>query len=354
MIKFSKKQGISLLASLILSLSTSLNYAQQGKLKIIKEEYLFETGKHFAQCHASSLVESRQGELLATWFAGSHEGNKDVAIWGSIFIGDQWTKPIIWADGLLDGHQYPCWNPVLFRAKDSSKIFLYYKIGPSPRAWWGMVKTSVDGGQSWSQPKHLPADILGPIKNKPLELANGLILAPSSVELSEDRWVAHVEISDPDQTVWRSYPIDHQSVFNVIQPSLIAHNDGRIQALCRSKEGSVMSAWSTDQGKTWSSLAKTNLINPNSATDALRIGKDLLIVYNPDVPGKEWWEGRTKLRLAHSIDGINWVDLLQLEDQEVGEFSYPSIIQDAQGLIHICYTANRKNIKHYVLVYESN
>lgn len=82
-----------------------------------------------------------------------------------------------------------------------------------------------------------------------------------------------------------------------------------------------MSSWSVDWGDTWSSLVKTNLINPNSATDAIRVSDLFLIVYNPDIPGKEWWEGRTKLRLAYSIDGMTWTDVIQLEDEEEGEFS---------------------------------
>lgn len=158
-----------------------------------------------------------------------------------------------------------------------------------------------------------------------------------------------MEITNKEQQIWTAFPIDQQSAFNVIQPSLIQHQDGRIQALCRSKEGAVISSWSHDQGRTWSTLAKTNLINPNSATDAIRVDNYLLMVYNPDIPGKDWWEGRTKLRLAYSYDGLQWEDLLVLEDEEKGEFSYPTIIQDTKGFIHVTYTDNRKNIKHVVL-----
>ncbi|MNT72318.1 hypothetical protein D3C72_2109040 [compost metagenome] len=75
-----------------------------------------------------------------------------------------------------------------------------------------------------------------------------------------------------------------------------------------------------------------------------------MIVYNPDLAGKDWWEGRTKLRVALSKDGLKWRDVLILEDGQNGdEYSYPTIIQDPQGLIHITYTWNRKSIKHIVL-----
>lgn len=324
-------------------------WSQQPNLKIIKEELLFQEGQFFKQCHASTIEETTDGRLLASWFGGSHEGNEDVVIWGASFNGKEWSSPAIWADGLIEKTSYPCWNPVLFRAKDEQTVYLYYKIGPNPREWWGMMKSSEDGGRTWSTAKKLDEGLLGPIKNKPLELSDGTILSPSSVEISEDRWVAHVEKSTDKQESWSTFPIDHSSSFNVIQPSILAHNNNKLQVLCRSKEGTVMSSWSSDQGETWTPFKKTNLINPNSATDAIHSDNYFFIVYNPDVPGKDWWEGRSKLRLAYSTDGMEWSDVLQLEDQQKGEFSYPTIFQDRKGFLHITYTYDRKNIKHVVV-----
>jgi predicted neuraminidase len=326
----------------ILMLMSASVFAQS----IIQSAFLFEEGKYFSQCHASTIVESHDGLLLTSWFGGSHEGNKDVVIWG--ITGDE--VPKIWADGKVnDTLQYPCWNPVLFRAERETKIYLYYKVGPNPREWWGMVKTSDDNGRTWSKPVTLPKGILGPIKNKPVELNDGTIIAPSSVEVTENRWVAHVEVSTDRQKTWKAYPIDHYSRFNVIQPGILVYQTGKIQVLCRSKEGVVVTSWSEDKGKTWSALEKTNLINPNAATDVITIGNKFYIVYNPDLPGRDWWEGRAKLRLAESTDGLQWKDLLILEDQEKGEFSYPAILQDKKGRVHITYTYNRKNIKHVIV-----
>lgn len=339
-----------LIAATVLMLSAHAAFSQPPEIKLIKEEMLFESGRHFTQCHASTIEESQGGTLLASWFAGSHEGSNDVRIWGSVYDGTAWSAPMVWADGRVsDDLQYPCWNPVLFRPKGEETIYLYYKVGPNPREWWGMVKSSDDGGQTWSEGKRLPDGTLGPIKNKPIELSDGTILSPSSVELSEERWVAHIEASDAKQKQWTVYPIDHESNYNVIQPSILQHADGRLQVLCRSKEGVVATSWSSDQGKSWSALTKTNLVNPNSATDAITVEKNFYIVYNPDIPGKDWWEGRSKLRLAYSSDGMHWEDLLALEDEEKGEFSYPTLFLDSNGLMHITYTHDRTNIKHLVL-----
>lgn len=51
--------------------------------KVIKKEFIFEEGAYFKQCHASTMEQSSDGHLLASWFGGSHEGAKDVVIWGA-------------------------------------------------------------------------------------------------------------------------------------------------------------------------------------------------------------------------------------------------------------------------------
>lgn len=333
-----------------LLLSSVLLKAQEPSLKVSKKEFLFEEGKFFKQCHASTIEETNKGNFIAAWFGGSHEGNKDVVIWSSNFINGQWTDPQEIANGKMEnGEVYPCWNPVLFKPNANNILYLYYKVGPNPREWWGMVKTSADNGKTWSISTRLPEGIYGPIKNKPVKLKNGDILSPSSVEISENRWIAHVEQSKDNQKSWTYLPIDTGSVYNVIQPSILQHKKGSIQVLCRSKEGKVMSSFSNDQGKTWSKLTPTNLLNPNSATDAIAYKNGFLIVYNPALPGKDWWEGRSKLRIAFSTDGLVWKDILTLEDEEKGEYSYPTLILDSQNKIHITYTYARKNIKHIII-----
>src|SRR5690606_27888860 len=106
--------------------------------------------------------------------------NPDVTIWISRRLQDGWTKPVAVADGVQPtGERLPTWNPVLFQPQ-GGPLYLFYKVGPNPQSWWGMVMTSSDGGQTWSAPHRLPNGILGPIKNKPVELPDGTILAGSS------------------------------------------------------------------------------------------------------------------------------------------------------------------------------
>jgi len=322
--------------------------AQRG-WTIAKQELLF-AAPPFQQCHASTLVEITKGKFLVACFGGAHEGDKQVDIWLTTIDKHGVAPPMAVADGVVsDTLRYPTWNPVLFNVHGGD-LLLFYKVGPNPRAWWGMVKSSADGGRTWSAARRLPAGVLGPIKNKPVQLANGTILAPSSVEENSGHWRAHLEKSTDLGKSWQLIPIDTASVLDVIQPSILTYQDGRLQVLCRSKQGRIAQSWSTTKGDTWGPLSQTTLLNPNSGTDAvtLRSGSQLL-VYNPAVPGKDWFNGRGQLRVAESADGVAWHDVAILENGTIEEYSYPAIIEARNGQVHITYTYNRHNIKHVVL-----
>jgi predicted neuraminidase len=325
------------------------NITAQNMWKKTREELILDNPP-FKECHASTLVQTQTGELLISFFGGSEEGEKDVAIWLCNLTGGNKTNLKMVADGVIDNTtRYPAWNPVLFQV-NTGKLLLFYKVGPNPREWWGMVKTSNDNGLSWSGPKQLAKGILGPIKNKPVQLKDGTILSPSSTEENWGKWKVHIETSSDLGDTWSLMQIDTTAAFDVIQPSILEYAKDSLQILCRSKQGNVVQAWSGDNGKTWGPLSKTSLLNPNSGIDAvtLKSGKQV-IVYNPELPGKEWYNGRGKLRVAYSLDGRKWKDVAILEDGTKEEYSYPAIIQSRDGLIHITYTYDRKNIKYVVL-----
>lgn len=317
--------------------------------KIITSEIIFEKAP-FNQCHAATLVELTDGSLMAAWFGGEYEGSKDVNIWISVKKDNKWAVPKEIANGIInDSLRYPAWNPVLFRMNDG-RLSLYYKIGPNPREWWGMEMQSADDGKSWSKPIRLPDGILGPIKNKPVKLSSGIILSPSSIETKDDKWNAHIERSSDGGKTWEKKSIDPENPAKVIQPTLLIYPENKIQALLRSNQNYIMESWSYDEGKTWSKLEKTNILNPNSGIDAVSLSSGLLVlIYNPMESGNDWVNGRNKLNVAVSAEGKNWKDVAVLEDQPGGEFSYPSVIQTTDKVVHVVYTANRKSIKHVAL-----
>lgn len=307
---------------------------------IIKMEFIYEKAP-FEQCHASTIAETAKG-LVAAWFGGQHESNPDVGIWLSRHDGRSWSRPIEIANGIQhDKKRYPCWNPVLFQPT-RGPMLLFYKVGPSPDSWWGMLMTSVDGGMTWSMPRRLPEDILGPVKNKPIQLANGLLLCGSSTE--HQGWRVHFERTTNLGRTWQFIPpINDGKEFGAIQPTLLTYADGRIQALCRSRQDRITESWSSDSGKTWSRMAATSLPNPNSGIDGVTLadGRQLL-VYNHTT------DGRSPLNVAISNDGKIWKAALVLEDQP-GEYSYPAVIQTSDGKVHTTYTWKRRKVKHMVI-----
>jgi alpha-L-fucosidase len=325
-----------------------INFASFSQVKLVKEQFIDSKPEEIS-CHASTIVELSKGKFMAAWFAGLHENHPKVCIWVATSNNNVWEKPVKVADGIYEGKQYACWNPVLFK-NPAGKTFLFYKVGINPREWWGMMKSSTDDGKTWSAATRLPNDILGPIKNKSIQLKNGDILHPSSTESVDSKvWHTHIEMSDSNGENWRKIPIECGE-YGVIQPSVLIHKDGKLQMLLRSRQNKIIQSWSSDNGKTWGELSPINLPNPNSGIDAVTLQDgSFLLVYNPLPSGKEWSKGRNVLKLGHSKDGISWTDIYTLENQEKGEFSYPAIIQSSDGLIHITYTYDRKLIKNVVL-----
>ena len=324
------------------------------KARVVTSEFLYDRAP-FPSCHASTIVEAADGTLVAAFFGGTAERNPDVCIWVTRQINGKWTPLVNAADGIQpakagdDGkpERLPTWNPVLFQPKNGP-LQLYYKVGPKPAEWWGMVTTSTDNGATWSKPTRLPAGILGPIKDKPVQLADGVILSPSSVEGDGGRRV-HVEFSTDDGATWtRGNDLPNDQI-KAIQPTFLVHGADNIQMLCRTQEDVLAQSWSHDEGKTWSALQATSLPNPDSGVDAvtLRDGRHVL-VYNP-TKRADPIKGRTPLVLAVSSDGEHWTDVLTLENDYEGQYSYPAVIQSRDGLIHITYTWRRKNIRHVVV-----
>ncbi|MCP5364263.1 MAG: exo-alpha-sialidase [Hyphomicrobiales bacterium] len=303
-------------------------------------EFIFDTAP-YPQAHAATLAETDQG-LAAAWFAGSREGRSDVTIWFSRREDQTWRPPQRVATGVMArGVRYPCWNPVLFQVPNGP-LLLFYKVGPSPSRWWGMIKRSHDAGKTWSEPEKLPDSILGPIKNKPVLRDDGVLLCPSSCERAG--WRVHMEYTPDFGKTWhRGEPLNDRRSFTAIQPSLIAHANGLMQVVCRTRQGVISECWSEDGGMTWSAMRATNLPNPDSGVDAvtLRDGRALL-VYNHTT------FARSPLNLALSDDGLHWHAAHVLESQP-GEYSYPCVIEGADGQIHIAYTWKRTRIRYCTL-----
>lgn len=336
-----------------------LAHAGQGAL--ISAELIYGVdNKPTEECHSSSIIETSSG-MLVTFFAGTHEKHPDVGIRTSRLVDGKWTHPEEVANGVEnDTIRYPTWNPVLFQPKNGP-LLLFYKIGPDPTSWWGMVKTSTDNGITWSKGIKLGSNdkighLLGPIKNKPIQLENGTIINPSSTESEDEngniKWMVHFEISKDNGNTWQVVgPLTDGNEFDAIQPSILTYPNGKLQVLCRTRQDVIAESWSQDNGQTWSKMSATLLPNPNSGTDAvtLKDGRQLLIYNHTTTEGIEP-KNRNMLNLAISQDGQNWQPVLTLENKPAKSgYSYPAIIQSSDGLVHATYTYMRETIKHVVI-----
>lgn len=308
---------------------------------LLKSEFLYETAP-FPSCHASTIAEPTGGGLVTAWFGGTAEKNPDVGIWVARLEGGRWTAPVEVANGVQpDGQRHPTWNPVLFQPK-TGPLLLFYKVGPTPSTWWGMLRTSSDGGKSWSAASRIPGECVGPIKNKPVQLPNGDILSPSSSE--HDGWRVHFERSRDLGKTWDMIgPVNDGKAVSAIQPSILFLGGDNLLALGRTRQGKLFQVGSTDLGKSWGAMTLTALPNPSSGTDAVTLqdGRHLLI-YN-HTP-----KGRSPLNLALSADAKTWQAALVLESNP-GEYSYPALIQTRDGLVHATYTWKRQKVKHVVI-----
>jgi len=333
----------SLLLCATLLANAGLSAAEPG---LIQSGFIFETIP-VPSCHATTIVEARDGTLVAAWFAGVAEGRPDVSIWTARRVDGKWTPPVKVAEGTQpDGARFPCWNPVLFQPKDGP-LQLYYKVGPNPVGWWGMLRLSDDNGKTWGAASRLPEGILGPIKNKPVQLKDGTILSGASAEGLKvgPSWQIHFERSRDNGSSWERIPVaPGPDAPASIQPSILFLPDGKLLAVGRTRNGKVFRTVSADQGSSWSPVGLTELPNPNAGTDAITL-KDgrHLIVYNHTA------KGRSPLNLAVSKDGVTWQAAMVLEDEPKAEFSYPAIIQSADGLVHVTYTWKRQLAKHAVI-----
>lgn len=312
------------------------------------------------QVHASTIAETPSG-MISAFFAGTHEKNPDVGIRVSRLVNDKWSWPEEVANGVInDTLRYPCWNPVLFMPK-GGPLMLFYKVGPSPVKWWGMLITSNDDGRTWSEPAKIGEDpktghLLGPVKNKPVQLEDGTIISPASVEYMEENnernWQVYFEISKDLGKTWEvAGPINDGKEFDAIQPSILTYPDGKMQVICRTRQDVLAQSWSGDNGRTWSKMTALNLPNPNSGTDAVTLkNHKQLLVYNHTTREGNEPKGRNMLNLAVSNDGINWTPVMTLENEPIEYgYAYPAIIQSSDGLVHITYTYNRRSIKYVVI-----
>lgn len=313
----------------------------------------------FAESHASTVLPLADGRVLCVYFAGSREGADDVGIWLSVREGGVWKRPRRIAKVNDTAH----WNPVIFQADDGIRVV--FRVGRTIPGWVSYTMRTADGGETWSEPVPLGAEnpAGGPVRNKPIRLTDGRMLAPNSDE-SAEAWLPRVdESTDGGHTFHRLAPIplnrtdeaapDFMPGIGAIQPTLWESAPNRVHALLRTQAGRIYRSDSEDGGRTWLTAYPTALPHNNSGIDLAGDGKTLYLVLNPTTGT---WGPRTPLVVMRSTDnGASFEDFATLADDPIddrhgreGQFCYPAVaVRD--GRLHITYTHNRKSIAYVQL-----
>lgn len=372
---------------ILLLFGTILSFGQSN----LSEKLIFPLQEKHV--HSSSIVELPNGDLLVCWFEGSGERKaNDVAIKGARLIRGElnWSEPFLMADS--PGH--PDCNPVLFLNKQD-KLFLVWVVVRANRWETSILKvlTSKDyetwGAPNWEwqdiillKPDYKFADEVkkqfiansnddlawaeyalpyeqmlikaaqDPKKREtgwmtrthPMVLENGKILLPL---YSDGFNFGLIAISEDSGVSWKcSLPIIGRGLN---QPSLILRKDGKLYAYLRDDgdaPGRILISSSEDNGYSWSYAKKTDIPNPGASIEVIKLQSgNWLLVYN------DADDGRYTLAVSLSNDeGKSWKWKKKLEDKIGGSFSYPSVIQDNKGSIHITYTyriaEREKSIKY--------
>ena len=260
-------------------------------MKILRQEFIFGEPLPTPECHASTIIVRDDGRKLAAWFAGTKEANPDVLIFVSQFDGKSWSAPRAVTPEVGVQH----WNPVLFEM--NGEVVLFYKMGYPIADWHTRFITSKDFGDTWSEPRELVAGDVsggrGPVKNKPIKISNGNILAPGSTE--KGAWRCFVDIFDGNEWRKRDIPVELENAekVNVIQPTLWESENGHIHALVRSNIGRIYRSDSSDFGETWSPIYPTDMPNNNSGIDCVKLEDGrIVLICNPI---EKNWGPRTPL-----------------------------------------------------------
>lgn len=301
-------------------------------------ELVFEKIPFAPAHHCSSICEAANGDLVCLWYGGSYESADDQALFLARKKQDEkhWSQPQVLAQHATQ----PPGNGVVFRDTTDRMWIVWTRMeGTRPMRRGGgwnycrlMGRTSTDNGATWSEDRPLLTDTMGGVpRNPPIKLTDGTLLLPDGS--------SHVLTLKPGESAWQRTG----SLSGGSQPAVIQRRDGSLLALLRHAQY-IQQIESRDGGQTWSRAVPTPLKNPSSGITMTKLANGhLVLVFNDSQTS------RTPLSITRSLDeGKTWETPLNLESNP-GEYSYPSIIQAADGKIHITYTYRRYTIKHVEL-----
>lgn len=311
--------------------------------------------------HSATAVELADGRLRAFWYGGTREGASDVAIYTSVYS----PKDATWspehavvtrelAERQLRRHLRKLGNPVAGRDR-AGRLCLFF-VSVSVGGWAGSainLTTSEDEGETWSSPRRLIAspffNISTLVKGVPLLLSDGTTALPVYHEFL-GKFGEMLRVDVEGRVIGKTRLSWGKSS---LQPVIVPRSGTEAVAFMRyagDPPARILMTRTGDAGAHWSEPVKTALPNPDSAVaSVLLAGGALLLAFNNAEANRE------SLSLALSVDfGERWRIARELEGESlaprapVAEYSYPWILQDRSGDVHVLYTWGRSRIKHVV------
>ncbi|MFN5997070.1 MAG: exo-alpha-sialidase [Paracoccaceae bacterium] len=345
------------------------------------------------QNHAANLHFLPDGRLACVWFGGTMEGMGDISVYMSTLGPEGWSDARRLSDDSTRSEQ----NPVLFTAGDGA-VWLFHTSQPGGRQdeCEIMARVSHDGGENFGGANRV-GDFRGIFVRQPPQIGPaGEWLLPGfrCVTPAAGRWTGDIDsavmLISPDQgQSWQAVEVPDSLGavhMNPVAPLVVV-----MPAFYRDRFACwVKRSLSTDGGLSWSAPQPTDLPNNNSSVQAVRLADGrIAMVLNPisaaqsdarraslydEIEGEAevlavttgpkaiWGVPRAPMVLALSSDnGATFPERIVLDDgsghalsnnSAAGvnrELSYPSILQDAEGRLHIAYTYHRRAIRYVSL-----
>ena len=319
--------------------------------ELLESELIFEQTERFPSSHCSDIEVLPNGDLFVVWYAGSVEKARDVAL----VRARRPARSQTWEPGIvIDTPGKSDGNPVLAQPK-AGLLELYYQVMHGSPKGVTQVGTgwttcdirrivSRDEGRTWSEPEMIRPEWGYITKGALIRLQDGTWLLPLS---DERNFYSLAALSTDGRKTWTyTAPIDNGWGFDIgnNEPTVVQRGDGTLVMIMRGGDPRRR-AWkslSFDHGRTWTDPGQVEeLPNPDSAMEMYKIQSGRWILAFNDSES-----GRTPLTVALSDDeGETWPIRRHVETAP-GEFSYPSLTQGPDGVIHMTYTYHRKTIKH--------
>jgi predicted neuraminidase len=204
-------------------------------------------------------------------------------------------------------------------------------------------------GLTWSAPRKLHAspflNISTLARGAPLPLKDGGIGLPVYHEMIDKR-AEWLRLSAEGEILSKTRLPSSRPA---LQPSVAALDERHALAILRDSgagPGVLMAAETDDSGETWRARKNLPIVNEDSFAALLRLADGRLLLAANPAPGKK----RNPLVLFLSDKGDDWKAVCTVARSAEGgdDFAYPSLVQSRDGLIHLAFARNYRELVHRV------